>query len=221
MSRMPQRFFLFSGALTPSFFPQQEEDTERGQDQGEGIRSSRDGDRGRLYPSEVPVPLSTIDGSITIQHLLPEPVLRNPYPGVRPGNRGEVTDHQDGSRGGFPFTEKADNTLFPVSKIDPFKPLGDEVLFIQGRMDAVEVVQVSDPALYPLVERRLEEMPVEAGVVIPLLALPEFPSHEEELFAGMAVHIAKEQTEIGEPLPVLSGHFPQEGPLAVDDLIMR
>ena len=52
-------------------------------------------------------------------------------------------------------------------------------------------------------------------------ALAQFAAHEEQLFAGMRVHVAEEQPQIRKFLPIIAGHFFQKGALAVDDLIVR
>src|SRR5215471_19905569 len=68
---------------------------------------------------------------------------------------------------------------------------------------------------------RPEQMPVQALCVIPLLPLPKFASHEEELFAWVSPHVAIEGTQVGEPLPYVPRHFREQRSFAVDHLIVR
>ena len=68
--------------------------------------------------------------------------------------------------------------------------------------------------------RLLEEVPVEAAVEVPLPPLPELVSHEDELLAGVAPHVAVEEAEVREPLPRVPRHLIGQRPLAVDDLVV-
>lgn len=65
------------------------------------------------------------------------------------------------------------------------------------------------------------EMPVETGVMVPFLPLPELTAHEQHLFAGMAVHVAIEQPEVGKSLPHVAGHLVEQRSFAVDHFVMR
>src|SRR5437588_12828377 len=67
----------------------------------------------------------------------------------------------------------------------------------------------------------LEQMPVEARLVVPLAPLAKLPTHEEQFFAGLGIHIAQQESEVGVLLPRVPGHFAEQRPLAVDDLIVR
>ena len=67
----------------------------------------------------------------------------------------------------------------------------------------------------------LEQVPVEAFVVVPLAPLRDLAPHEQQLLARVAVHVAVEQPEIGELLPEVAGHLVQQRPLAVHDLVVR
>src|SRR5690242_3333446 len=92
---------------------------------------------------------------------------------------------------------------------------------MQRRLAAVGGVQVANPAAQTLMERLLEQVPVQAGVMVPLAPLAELAAHEEELLAGLRVHPAEEEPEVGELLPVIAGHLVDQGALAVDDLVVR
>jgi hypothetical protein len=67
----------------------------------------------------------------------------------------------------------------------------------------------------------LEEMPVEAAVEVPLPPLPELVPHEEQFLAGVAPHVAVEETEVGELLPGIPGHLVGERSFSVDNLVVR
>ena len=63
-------------------------------------------------------------------------------------------------------------------------------------------------------------MPVEAASFAPFVALGEFLAHEEEFLAGVGVLIGVEETEIGELLPGVAGHFVEKRVFAVDDFVV-
>jgi hypothetical protein len=53
----------------------------------------------------------------------------------------------------------------------------------------------------------LEQVPIDALVVIPFLPLADFASHEQQLLAGVRVHPGVKHTEVGELLPWIARHF--------------
>ncbi len=67
----------------------------------------------------------------------------------------------------------------------------------------------------------LEEVPVDALVVVPLAPLGDLVAHEQEFFAGVAAHVAVQQPEVGELLPEVAGHLVEQRALAVHDLVVR
>ncbi len=105
--------------------------------------------------------------------------------------------------------------------IHPFKAVPVKVLLEKGRLLAIKTVEVLDPRLQTTVKRILKNMPFQASLVIPFGPLPEFVSHKEKLFAGVTVHISEEGPQVRITLPFVSGHFADEGPFPMDDLIVR
>src|SRR6266436_1656757 len=63
-------------------------------------------------------------------------------------------------------------------------------------------------------------MPIEAAGFAPFFTLTELLAHEEEFFAGVRVLIGIKQTEVGELLPKIAGHFVQQGVFAMDDFVV-
>ena len=118
------------------------------------------------------------------------------------------------------LAEEADHTLFGVSAVDPLKTLGVEITFVERRFVAVGVVQSLHPFLNSGMGRVAEKVPIETLFMIPFPTLAEFAAHEEELLPRLAVHVPVDQSEVGELLPVVSGHFAEERSFAVHDLIM-
>ena len=71
---------------------------------------------------------------------------------------------------------------------------GPAIQFAESRLASVDPIQIMNPFLDASVGRKLEQVPIEAAVVIPFIALAELASHEQELLAGHAEHVAKQQT---------------------------
>ena len=117
--------------------------------------------------------------------------------------------------------QEGHDALLAVLAVDPLEAGRFEVDLVERRLRPVEAVQVPDEALEPAVVRPLvEEVPVEARVVVPLVRLPELAAHEEKLLAGMPVHEPVESAQVGELLPVVARHLAEERALAVDHLVV-
>ena len=66
----------------------------------------------------------------------------------------------------------------------------------------------------------VEQMPVEALLVVPFGALAELLAHEQELLARVAPHVAVVGAQVGELLPGVAGHPRQDRALAVHHLVV-
>ena len=55
--------------------------------------------------------------------------------------------------------------------------------------------------------RIVKEVPVEAFLMIPFVPLTELTAHEEEFLTRLCIHVTIEKSQIGEFLPVVSGHL--------------
>ena len=137
------------------------------------------------------------------------------------GDGREVADDQDDVRRRAPLPQVADDAVVDVVEVDPLEPGRVEVELVEGRLAAVEVVEVLDPALDVPVRLVLEGVPLQALLVRPLPPLGELAAHEEELLAGMGEHVAVEGLEVGVFLHLEAGHLADERALAVDDLVVR
>src|SRR6516225_3106549 len=67
----------------------------------------------------------------------------------------------------------------------------------------------------------IEQVPIEAEIMIPFVPLAEFVAHEDQLLAWLQEHISEEQTQVSEFAPVIPGHFGEQRTFAIDDLVMR
>ena len=70
-------------------------------------------------------------------------------------------------------------------------------------------------------DRILHDVPIEAGVVGPLADLAELAAHEHQFFAGLGVHVGEKQTQVGEFLPFVAGHFADQRSFAVNHFVVR
>src|ERR1700722_3170616 len=66
-----------------------------------------------------------------------------------------------------------------------------------------------------------EEIPLEAGIVVPLRPLAEFVAHEQQLLSWVAEHETVEKAQVCEFLPVVARHLANHGAFAIDDFVMR
>jgi hypothetical protein len=53
------------------------------------------------------------------------------------------------------------------------------------------------------------------------MPLPELSAHEQHFLRGMSVHEAIERAEIRKALPLVTGHFVEQGPFSMRHFIMR
>src|SRR5580704_7338918 len=83
-------------------------------------------------------------------------------------------DDDDVARVARPADE-AEDAVLGVGAIEPLKTLPFKIDFMQSRLAANQIVQIGDEALRALmVGRKIQEIPVQARVVIPFFALAEF-----------------------------------------------
>jgi len=92
---------------------------------------------------------------------------------------------------------------------------------VERALAPVEAIEIThQPLETAVVGALVEQMPVEAPVVMPLAALPDLAAHEEELLARVRPHERVERAKVGELLPVVAGHPGEERALAVHDLVV-
>ena len=92
---------------------------------------------------------------------------------------------------------------------------------MQRRLGAVDAVQVLDPALHAGMRRVGEAPPFEHVVVVPFGVLRELAAHEQQLLARVRPHVAEQQPQVGEALPVVARHLAEQRALAVHHLVVR
>src|SRR5258705_212938 len=85
---------------------------------------------------------------------------------------------------------EAQGRMARVVVVDPLEAGALDVALVQCRRVAIQAVQVAHQRAHALVQQVVEQVPVEALVVVPLGELRELVAHEEQLLAGVAEHEA-------------------------------
>ena len=108
-----------------------------------------------------------------------------------------------------------------VLVVDPLESGGHKVKLVKRRGGAVQLVQVAHQPLHTGVLGRIEQMPVQALVMVPFAHLCKFAAHEQQLFAGVAEHEAEVGAQVGELLPAVARHLAQQRAFAVHHFVVR
>src|SRR5207302_7493271 len=115
------------------------------------------------------------------------------------------TEHDVSRRLGF--ADKTERARGAVVAVDPLEARLVEVQLVERRLASVEPVHILHPFLQALVRRVLEQVPVQALVVVPLPPLSELSTHKKQLLARLRIHVAEKQTKIVELLTVIAVHL--------------
>ena len=105
--------------------------------------------------------------------------------------------------------------------VHPFKTGRYEIELVQRWRGFIKLVQVAHQPLHAGMLRVVEQVPVQALVVVPFAHLRKFAAHEQQLFAGMAEHEAQISAHVGELLPSVTGHLAQQRAFAMHHFVMR
>ncbi len=116
--------------------------------------------------------------------------------------------------------QPAHYAVLGVVTVEPAKAVRRVIPLVTGRPFAIGVIEIAHPALHPRVPRHREQWPVEGRVVVPLAALTELVTHEQQLFPRMAVQQPKIRPQIGKLLPTVPRHLAQQGFFPVHHLVV-
>src|SRR6185312_8966175 len=166
-------------------------------------------------------PAAAILRRVAVQALAPPAAERHTDAIVVPRHRREVARDQGYILGPLSPAQVHDHALIGIVAVDPLEAVGREVALVEGGSRTIEAVDVPHPAADAFVQRIREHMPLQALVMLPLAPLADLPAHEEELLAGMSPHVAVEQPQRCELLPLIARHLADERALAVHHLIVR
>ena len=178
----------------------------------------------RLEPEPVADVGAAVEARVGVEHLAPlarRPAARPASPRARPARGSRRTTS---GRFAVARTARANASTFSFAAFGSSqrKPSCEWSSSQSAGWLAVDAVQVADERLHAGVVGVVEQVPVErAGRLAPLLLLAELAAHEEQLLAGMRPHVAVERAQVGEALPAVAGHPPEQRALAVHDLVVR
>ena len=99
-------------------------------------------------------------------------------------------------------------------------PSGSASSSHSARLAAVDAVEVLDEVVHPVVQRLVEQPPVEAAALRPLRLLAELAAHEDQLLAGVAPHVGEEGAQRRDLLLARAPRLAQQRALAVHDLVV-
>ena len=135
-------------------------------------------ERSSFQTAEVSLAAATIQRSIAVQNFLPRTLTRDAYAIVLPENWREITNEKQLFIRISTAANEADDAPLGVFAIDPLEPRGIAIQFIQGTLAAIYRIEIPHPARQSRVKRILQQMPIEALVMIPLRPLPKVIAHE-------------------------------------------
>ncbi len=164
---------------------------------------------------------AAVVGGIAVENLFVPAAFRHAQQVAFAWHRCEIVGHDHKVRRIFCLAHEAEHAVLPVVAIDPFEARVIEIDFVQSRLAAHELVQIGHGLFQTLVRFPLQQMPLQAFVVIPFVPLAEVAAHIEQLLAGMRPHVAEQKPHVGELLPQVAGHLIQERALAVHNFIVR
>src|SRR6516164_10856359 len=163
-------------------------------------------DRIRVDTSVVAHIASAVDACVGVQNFLVPPFSGRSNSIEMPWNWRCVYHKQKGGAF-FCLANKAEHAVVGVVEINPFEAKVGVVVLPESRLALIQVIQVLYQFSQTVMERILEQMPVEALIMVPFRPLAEFTSHEKQFFAGMRKHPAVKQSEVRKLLPGIPGHL--------------
>src|SRR4030088_849960 len=96
------------------------------------------------------------------------------------------------------LAQERKDAVFVVVRLEQIKAVPIAVDLIQGRFGAIHPMQVGHTALQAALEGELEQMPVDAVRLGPLVALAKIHALKEQLLARMPKHVREQQAQRGE-----------------------
>src|SRR6478752_7460762 len=158
---------------------------------------------------------------IGAQYLFPKTPVRHTNTIVMTDNRREVTDDNYNLFLGVSLSLKSNHAVLLVGVIYPTEALVFKLILIKCLFTGIKSIEIGDELLNALMNAVVEQVPVEAALVIPLRRLTEFATHKKQLGAGVCEHVAEQQTQIGKLLPFITGHFACQRSFAVYNFVVR
>src|SRR5262245_59861777 len=131
--------------------------------------------------AQVAAVAAAINLGIAIECLAPKARLRQADAVLRPKDGSEVQDDQQPVPASQALPDERQNAVLAVRAVHPVKTVHLVVALPERRLRLIKAVEVFDEALgASMIGSLSEQPPVEAGIGVPFVALPEFAAHEEQ-----------------------------------------
>ena len=92
-------------------------------------------------------------------------------------------------------------------QLGPFESCFFKVALMQWQLFRIQGIQPGHHVFQFPVSFIIQRCPAQLCVVVPFFPLCKFTTHEDELVAGMGVHVGKQQTIVGKLMPLIAAHF--------------
>ena len=142
--------------------------SQRGQREGKGIGHPVTRPRLSLEPSRIADVAATVYCRIAVQEFTIQAWQRDSHPVVGPGNRREVTDEDYEIIWILGLTQESYDRLVCIAEIYPPKPRPIKIYLMKRWFGPIESVQIARVVLKTPVGSKLEQVPLEARIVVPL-----------------------------------------------------
>jgi len=184
------------------------------------MRPATAGDRCRRDQIGVPHTASAVLERVRVQQLAPRPGSVHAEPVPVPDHRREVEYRENARCAAGRVAQDPQRAGDGLARVCPLEAGRLEVELMQSLLGAVEPVEIADAPGDPRVRRVIEEVPVEAPLVVPLAPLPELRALEQQLLAGLRVLVGEQQPQRRQLLPRVAGKAIEERALRVRDLVV-
>jgi len=178
------------------------------------------GDRQALHTPEVTGAAAAVTLGLAVQALAPIAAPGDAEAVIVPLHRREIEHHQYRKILAITPAQIGKDALRSVTGLHPGEATGREVMPIQRRRGAQQGVEIGHPGLHAAMSGLVEQMPIEAAIVVPLTPLAKFAAHEQQLLAGMQPHVAQQGAQAGELERGVPGLAAQQRALAVHHFVV-
>ena len=193
---------------------------ERWKSEYKGIRPALGGMIGGSLPTHVAHIGAAVVSGVRVHDFAIETGLRNAQTVAFADDRRGVDDGDDEVFSVFAAADEGKNTVVGVVGVNPFETVPVKLDLMEGGFGGIEMIEIADEPLDAAMGIVLEQMPVKTAGFAPFATLGEFLAHKEKFLARVGALIGVEQSEIGELLPHIAGHFVEKGIFAVDDFVV-
>src|ERR1700731_3186142 len=152
-------------------------------------------DRLGVHPTVVSYIAAAVDTSTGVEDLF-VPTFAWCADTIEMSRDGGRIYHEHNDRAGFRLAHKRQNTVVGIVKIDPLKAEITVVIFPKCRFGLIEIIEMLDQPSDAIVRRILQQMPINALVVIPFFPLADFATHKQQFFAPVRIHPSIEHAQV-------------------------